>query len=64
MRANQFREILRDAELAHAIGPIIRKHRLSVAETGALLEKSGLARAENVAQIAFDAWPASMSPKL
>ena len=64
MRSKQFHEILRDAELANAIGPIIRKHRLSVAETAALLEKSGLARAENVAQIALNGLPAIVSSKL
>jgi hypothetical protein len=64
MRANQFHEILRDAELANAIGPIIRKHRLSIAETTDLLEKSGLARAENVAQIAFTGLATVVSSKL
>jgi hypothetical protein len=64
MRANQFREILRDAELANAIAPIIRKHRLSVAETAVLLENSGVARAENVAQIAFNGLPAIVSSRL
>jgi nicotinate-nucleotide pyrophosphorylase len=64
MRANQFHEILRDAELANAIGPIIRKHRLSVAETAVLLEKSGLARAKNVAQIACNGVPVIVSSKL
>jgi hypothetical protein len=33
MRANQFHEIIQDAELANAIGPIARKHRLSVEQT-------------------------------
>jgi len=64
MRAAQFHEILRDAELANAIGPIIRKHQLSVAETTDLLEKSGLARAENIAQIVFSGVATVLSSKL
>jgi hypothetical protein len=64
MRANQFHEIMRDAELANAIGPIVRKHRLSMEQTAILLQKSGVARAENVAQIAFSKSPAIASSKL
>lgn len=64
MRTNQFHEILRDAEVANAIAPIIGKHRLSAAETVVLLEKSGVARAQNVAQIAFNGLPAVVSSKL
>jgi predicted nucleic acid-binding Zn ribbon protein len=64
MRANQFHEIIRDAELANAIGPIVRKHRLSIEQTVVVLQKSGVARAENVAQIAFIGLPAIASSKL
>ena len=64
MRANQFHEIIRDAELANAIGPIVRKHGLSVEQTAVLLQKSGVARAENVAQIAFSKLPPSAPSKL
>jgi hypothetical protein len=64
MRANQFHEIIRDAELANAIGPIVRKHRLSIEQTAVLLQKSGIARAENVAQIAFTKLPLIASSKL
>jgi hypothetical protein len=63
MRANQFHEILRDAELANAIGPIVRKHQLGLEQTAGLLGKSGLARAENVAQIAFNGLPTMVSSK-
>ncbi len=53
MRANQFHEIMRDAEVANAIDPIVRKHRLGLEETTVLLQKCGVARAQNVAQIAI-----------
>jgi len=52
MHTNQFREIMRDAEVAYAIGPIVRKHQLDLEETAALLQKCGVPRAHNVAQIA------------
>lgn len=45
---NQFHEIMRDAELANAIGPIVRKHRLSIEEAVVVLQKCGVGRAENV----------------
>jgi hypothetical protein len=64
MRATQFHEILQDAELADAIGPIIRKHRLSVAATTDLLESAGLVRAENVTQIVFNGLAAVVTSKL
>ena len=64
MHANQFREIMQDAELANAIGPIVRKHRLSIEQTVVVLQKSGVARAEKVAQIAFSKLPAIASSKL
>jgi hypothetical protein len=64
MRANQFHEIMRDAELPNAIGPIVRKHRLSIEQTALVLQKSGIARAENVAQIVFSKLPAIASSKL
>jgi hypothetical protein len=58
MHANQFHEIMQDAEVANAIGPIVRKHRLCLEETAGLLEKCGVARAQNVAQIATSGWSA------
>jgi hypothetical protein len=64
MRANQFHEIMQDTELANAIGPIVRKHRLSIEQTVVVLQKSGVARAENVAQIAVSKFPPSASSKL
>jgi len=64
MRASQFHEIMRDAELANAIGPIVRKHGLSIDQTTVLLQKAGVARAENVAQIAGSKLPPIASSKL
>jgi hypothetical protein len=61
MHANQFHEIMQDAELANAIGPIARKHRLSIEQTVVLLQKSGVARAENVAQIVSKLQPSASS---
>ena len=55
---------MRDAELANAIGPIARKHHLSIEQTAVLLQKCGVARAENVAQIALGKLPPSASSKL
>lgn len=56
MHANHFHEIMRDAEVAYAIGPIVRKHQLGIEETTGLLQKCGVARAQNVAQIATSRW--------
>jgi hypothetical protein len=56
VHTNQFHEIMRDAEVANAIGPIVRKHRLGVEEAAGLLRKCGVARAQNVAQIATSSW--------
>jgi hypothetical protein len=63
MRANQFHETMQDAELANAISPIVRKHLLSREQTAVLLQKAGVARAQNVAQIAFSHLPAIASSK-
>jgi len=51
MHLIQFREIMRDAEVAYAIHPIVRKYLLSVKDTINALIKCGVARAANVAQI-------------
>jgi hypothetical protein len=52
MHLIQFRQILRDAEIAYAIHPIVRKHLLTVEDTTKALMACGVARAANVAQIA------------
>ena len=51
MHLIQFREILRDAEVAHAIHPIVRKYLLTVKDTTKALIACGVPRASNVAQI-------------
>jgi len=52
MHLIQFREIMRDAEVAHAIHPIVRKYLLTVKDTTKALIACGVPRAANVAQIA------------
>jgi hypothetical protein len=51
MHGIQFREIMRDAEVAHAIHPIVLKYLLTVEETTKALLECGVSRAANVAQI-------------
>jgi hypothetical protein len=51
MHVIQFREIMRDAEVAHAIHPIVLKYLLTVEETTKALLGCGVSRAANVAQI-------------
>jgi hypothetical protein len=52
MHLIQFREIMRDAEVAYAIHPIVRKYLLSVNDTSKALIACGVPRAAKVAQIA------------
>ena len=51
MHVIQFREIMRDAEVAHAIHPIVLKYLLTVEETTKALLECGVSRAANVAQV-------------
>jgi len=51
MHLIQFREILRDAEVAYAIHPIVRKYLLTAKDTTKALIACGVPRAANVAQI-------------
>jgi hypothetical protein len=51
MHQLQFREILRDAEIARVILPVVRGHHLSAAETEKVLLKLSVPRAANIAQI-------------
>ena len=46
----QFREILRDAEIASAILPLVRKHHLTATETEKVLLKLKVPRAATIAQ--------------
>ena len=55
MHQIQFREIIRDAEVAYAIHPIVRKYLLTVEDTTKALLAWGVPRAANVAQIT-NAW--------
>ena len=52
MHLIQFREIIRDAEVAYAIHPVVRKYLLTVEDTTKALMTCGVPRAANVAQIA------------
>jgi hypothetical protein len=52
MHRIQFREIMRDAEVAHAIHPVVLKYLLNVEDTTKALLACGVSRAANVAQIA------------
>ncbi|PYT59014.1 MAG: hypothetical protein DMG46_10470 [Acidobacteria bacterium] len=51
MHLIQFREIMRDAEVAYAIHPIVRKYLLTAKDTTKALIACGVPRAANVAQI-------------
>ena len=51
MHVIQFREIMRDAEVAYAIHPIVLKYLLTVGETTKALLECGVSRAANIAQI-------------
>jgi glucokinase len=55
MHLIQFREIMRDAEVAYAIHPIVRKYLLTVEDTTKALIACAVPRAANVAQIT-NAW--------
>ena len=55
MHLIQFREIMRDAEVAYAIHPIVRKYHLTVHDTTKALLACGVPRAANVARIT-NAW--------
>ena len=52
MHGIQFREIIREAEVAHAIHPVVPKYLLNVEDTVKALMTCGVPRAANVAQIA------------
>ena len=55
MHLIQFREIMRDAEVAYAIHPVMRKYRLSAEDTTKALIACGVPQASNVAEIT-SAW--------
>jgi hypothetical protein len=47
----EFRQIMRDAELANAIVPVVRQHRLTQAATEEALQELAVPRAANIARI-------------
>jgi len=47
----EFLHIVRDAEIAYAISPVVRRHRLDAEETEKFLLELRIPRAANVAQI-------------
>jgi hypothetical protein len=47
----EFLQIVRDAEIAYAISPVVRRHRLTEEETEKFLLELRIPRAANVAQI-------------
>ena len=51
MHQTEFRQILRDAEVANAISPIVHRHHLTEKETEKALLELHLPRAANVARI-------------
>jgi hypothetical protein len=51
MRARQFHEILRDAEVAQAVYSVVLKHILSVEDTTDALFACAVPRAANVARL-------------
>ena len=53
MHQIQFRQILRDADVACAILPIVRKHLLTVEQTAEALLACGVERCANVARLAM-----------
>ena len=46
-----FHQIVRDAEIAYAISPVVRRHRLTAEETEKFLVELRIPRAANVAEI-------------
>jgi hypothetical protein len=53
----QLNEILRDADVAHAISLIVREHRMSKEQTERALTALHVPRAANVAGITCQAFP-------
>ena len=57
MHLKQLCEILRDAEVAHAISLVVRGHRMSEEQTERALTELHVPRAANVAGITHRAFP-------
>jgi hypothetical protein len=56
----QLNEILRDADVANAIFPVVRGHRMSEAQTERALIELHVPRAANVAGITHHAFPTQL----
>ena len=52
----QFREIMRDVEVARVLHPIVLKYLLTMEETTKALLECGVSRVANVAQISTDSF--------
>ena len=57
MHLKQLNEILRDADVANAISPVVRGHRMSEAQTERALTELDVPRAPNVAGITCRTFP-------
>jgi hypothetical protein len=51
MHQIQFEQIMRDAEIAHVVLPVVRGHHLTEAEIERVLLKLNVPRAANIARI-------------
>ena len=60
MHLKQLNEILRDADVANAIFPVVRGHRMSEAQTERALTELHIPRAANVAGITHHAFPTQL----
>ena len=60
MHLKQLHEILRDADVAHAISLVVRGHRMSEDQTERALTELHVPRAANVAGITHHAFPTQL----
>ena len=60
MHLKQLNEILRDADVANAIFPVVRGHRMSEEQTEQALIELDVPRAANVAGITHHAFPTQL----
>ena len=60
MHLKQLNEILRDADVANAIFPVVRGRRMSEAQTERALTELHVPRAANVAGITHHAFPTQL----
>ena len=64
MHTIEFHQILQDAQIAHAIAPVVRNHRLGMQEAAGVLRQCGVVRAQNVAEIATSGWSMACSSRV